>query len=184
MTKKNLSKIFSILVILVLVFSFAACKDEGTSEEPEETDPSEDLAEEEVLPGTLAIAIHPDLELVYSNEEDNEALYAYVSDKKLETMFDFYNNMIMFTASPNFAAIPDIFRVETELFEIISKNETLGEMEEELTAAYEDSEGVVSVTGLRAGAEDYEEIIPDEVQEYVPDEGCLLFFTRLMEVPE
>lgn len=92
--------------------------------------------------------------------------------------------MIMFTASPNFAAIPDIFRVETELFEIISKNETLGEMEEELTAAYEDSEGVVSVTGLRAGAEDYEEIIPDEVQEYVPDEGCLLFFTRLMEVPE
>lgn len=52
MNKRNLSKMFSILVILILVFSFAACTDEATPDEPEEADPTEDLAEEEVLPGT------------------------------------------------------------------------------------------------------------------------------------
>ncbi len=98
-------------------------------------------------------------------------------------MFDFYNNLTTVTAVADFTTTPDIFMVTTGLYDVIqdmgfylSENETLGKWEEEFTAPYKEAEGVLAVVGIRGGTEEFEGVLPDHLQEFVPDEGCALFF--------
>lgn len=190
MTKETLGKIFVTFVILTLVFSFAACSEDAVvdPEEGETPDPETEPEEMVTLPETMTIELHPDLELAYSNEE--EGLYAYVTEENLETMFDFYNNMPIFTASSDFATSEDVFMVKTELYDIIEQmggviegNDDLEEWEDEISEAYDNSEGVVTVVGVRGGTEEYADILPEEIHSHVPDEGSLIYFARLIDPP-
>jgi hypothetical protein len=187
MNRRKLSKIFASFVVFFMVFSLAACSEEATPEN--EQDQPGDLEEELTLPNTLTIEIHPTMSSVYTDEE--EGMYVYTTDAKLETMLDFYNNMPMFTASPDFTTTLDVFMVKTELFDVIEElggsleeSEDLAEYEDQLNEAYENSEGVVSVVGVRGGSEEYPVVLPEKLQEYVPNEGTLVYFTRLVELPK
>ncbi len=187
MNRRKLLKVFASFVVFFMVFSLAACSEEATPENGE--DQPDSLEGKITLPDTLTIEIHPTMESVYTDEE--EGMYVYTTDEKLETMYDFYNNMPLFTASPDFSTTLDVFMVKTELYDLIGEldalvkeGEDIEDYEDELNEVYDNSEGVVTVIGVRGGIEEYPVVLPEELQEYVPeDEGSLIYFKRLVELP-
>ncbi len=195
MRRRHLIKLITVFAILLLVFSIAGCSNDA---QPESDDPGgvrddtpsgsdETPGSTDKVPGTN-LSLQGDLKVIHASDADG--FYSYVTDKPLDDIFVYYNNMPIFEARLEFEAVPDIFFLQTELYELLfsididyTDPEAIDAFEQKLIDAYEATGGVMVVLGIRGGATQYYDMVPEEVRGEIPDEGSLIHFGIMIDKP-